>query len=251
MTDPRDLRAGNADRDAVVASLHEAVAAGRLDPEELGPRVDAARSARTFGDLDDVVADLPITPPSVSLTGQGAAGQGATDGQGLVAGQGIVGGQSQPSDSLVSRADAPVRRWPSGEPVDRGPIGESPENPLFIDAGWSSDKRQGDWVIPQFLRLRGGVGSVHLDCTEAISSHNVIHVWVEGDLGSITIVVPEGWAADAESVQKSLGSIYIKVPKEPTMGRPILVINGAMGMGSLTVRPPNWFERRKLEKKLR
>ncbi|MDO5500226.1 MAG: DUF1707 domain-containing protein [Propionibacteriaceae bacterium] len=224
MTNPRDLRAGNADRDHVLTSLRDAAADGRLADDELESRIAAVQAARTFGDLDAVVADLPITPPSIELA---------------------------PAPPSPVPAEPHVPTWPTGVALERGPVGGSPENPLVIDAGWSSDKREGDWEIPQFLRLRGGVGSVHLDCTEAISPHNVIHVWIDGDLGSITIVVPEGWAADADGVRKSLGSISLKVPKEPTMGRPILVVNGSMGMGSFTVRHPNWFERRKLEKKLR
>lgn len=218
MTDPRTLRASHTDRDHVVAMLRQAASDGRLAEDELTTRIDQTLAARTFGDLDQVVADLPIPPPSTGL---------------------------------ASAPALPVQTWPGGIPVEPGPIGTSPETPLVIDAGWSSDKRTGDWVIPEFLRVRGGMGSVHLDCTEAISPHSVIHVWVDGDLGSITIVVPEGWAADADGVRKSLGSVSIKVPKQPTMGRPILVVNGAMGMGSFTVRHPNWFERRKLEKKLR
>ena len=229
MTDPRDLRAGNADRDHVVSSLRRAADDGRLAEDELDSRIAAAHAARTFGDLDEVVADLPIPAPSRELAPAPFEAPGAQF-------PAVTGG-------------SPVPTWQTG--VDRGPIGSSPENPLVIAPGWSSDKREGDWGIPQFLRLRGGVGSVHLDCTEAITHHNVIHVWVDGDLGSITVVVPEGWAADADGVRKSLGSVTIKVPREPRMGRPILVVNGTMGMGSFTVRPPNWFERRKLEKKLR
>lgn len=224
MTDPREFRAGNSDRDHVVGALREACAAGRLAEDELAGRIEAAEAARTFGDLDAVVADLPITPPSTQLA---------------------------PALPPMSFPTAHVPTWPTGVPLDPGLVGDSPENPLVIDGGWSSDKRQGDWVIPQFIRLRGGVGTVHLDCTEAMSPHNVIHVWVDGDLGTITIVVPEGWAADADGVRKSLGSLHVKVPKQPTMGRPVLVINGSMGMGTFTVRHPNWFERRRLAKKLR
>lgn len=226
MTDPRDLRAGNADRDHVVRALRDAAAAGRLADDELDSRVEAAQAARTFGDLDAVVADLPLPPPSRELA-------------------------PMPPPLPMPTPQPHVPTWPTGVPVHLGPVGDSPENPLVIDPGWSSDKRQGNWVVPQFIRVRGGLGNVLLDCTEAISPHNVVHVWVDGDMGSITIVVPEGWAADADGVRKSLGSLNIKVPKEPTMGRPILVVNGSLGMGSFTVRHPNWFERRRLEKKLR
>lgn len=220
MLDPKELRAGTLDRVRVSEQLQHAFADGRLDETELERRIEATTSARTYGDLDVLVADLPITPPSREI---GAAGL-------------------PPAYPSTPMTDLPL----SG-----APIGASPDNPLVLDGGWSNEKRAGSWEIPQFLLVRGGLGSVTLDCTEATTRHSVIHLWVEGDLGSITVIVPEGWAADADGVRKSMGSIHIKVPKEPTMGRPILVINGAMGMGSFTVRPPNWFERRRLEKRLR
>jgi Domain of unknown function (DUF1707) len=53
------LRASDADRDAVVSRLRDAAAEGRLDPEELEERVDAALRARTYGELSRLVADLP------------------------------------------------------------------------------------------------------------------------------------------------------------------------------------------------
>jgi DUF1707 SHOCT-like domain len=53
------LRASDADREHVVERLREAAAEGRLLAEELEHRLGAALSARTYGELDAVVADLP------------------------------------------------------------------------------------------------------------------------------------------------------------------------------------------------
>jgi Flp pilus assembly protein TadB len=53
------LRASDADRDAVTDRLREAAGEGRLEPEELEQRVDAALRARTYGELGWLVADLP------------------------------------------------------------------------------------------------------------------------------------------------------------------------------------------------
>jgi hypothetical protein len=56
--DPR-LRASDADRDRVVKLLREHHAVGRLTAEEFNARVEQAFSARTLGELDDLLADLP------------------------------------------------------------------------------------------------------------------------------------------------------------------------------------------------
>ena len=53
------LRACDADRERVVERLRAAVAEGRLSPEELDERLPAAFTARTYADLDAVLADLP------------------------------------------------------------------------------------------------------------------------------------------------------------------------------------------------
>ena len=53
------LRAADSDRDAVTDRLRKAAAEGRLEPEELEDRVHTALRARTYGELDLVLADLP------------------------------------------------------------------------------------------------------------------------------------------------------------------------------------------------
>ena len=53
------LRAGNADREKVVAKLNAAFAEGRLDVSELDERVSAAYAAKTLGELVPLTADLP------------------------------------------------------------------------------------------------------------------------------------------------------------------------------------------------
>lgn len=54
-----NLRASDADRDRVAAQLREHLAAGRLTPEEFNERLDQALVARTTGDLDALLTDLP------------------------------------------------------------------------------------------------------------------------------------------------------------------------------------------------
>ncbi|MGW0931820.1 DUF1707 domain-containing protein [Streptomyces sp. NPDC002644] len=55
----QELRASDADRDRVVDQLREAVAEGRITPEEHVERVEGALAARTLGELEGYVRDLP------------------------------------------------------------------------------------------------------------------------------------------------------------------------------------------------
>jgi hypothetical protein len=57
------LRAADSDRDRVAAMLSTAYTEGRLSKDEYDARLDRALSARTFADLDQVVADLPAGQP--------------------------------------------------------------------------------------------------------------------------------------------------------------------------------------------
>ena len=56
--DPR-IRASDADRDRVASLLREHHAAGRLTAEEFHERMDRALEARTLGELDELMTDLP------------------------------------------------------------------------------------------------------------------------------------------------------------------------------------------------
>lgn len=58
--DPRAaLRASDSDREAVAERLREAAGDGRLDLEELQERLDRTFTAKTYGDLAPITADLP------------------------------------------------------------------------------------------------------------------------------------------------------------------------------------------------
>ena len=55
----RDLRAGDSDREAVARVLHDAHGEGRLDLTEVDERLATVYAARTYGELEAVVEDLP------------------------------------------------------------------------------------------------------------------------------------------------------------------------------------------------
>src|SRR5215472_5871362 len=56
--DPR-IRASDADRDRAAALLREHHAAGRLTAEEFDDRMTRALEAKTLGEIDELLADLP------------------------------------------------------------------------------------------------------------------------------------------------------------------------------------------------
>jgi hypothetical protein len=77
MTDadlPSDIaaqRAADTDRDAVAERLRVAAREGRIEPWELEERLGQAYSAKTYGELATLLADLPAQPRSTSFPGIG------------------------------------------------------------------------------------------------------------------------------------------------------------------------------------
>ena len=60
--DAPDHRASDAEREATADRLRIAGGDGRLDPEELEQRLDAAYGAKTVGELTALTRDLPAAP---------------------------------------------------------------------------------------------------------------------------------------------------------------------------------------------
>ena len=69
------LRASDRERDAVVQRVQQAFAEGRLDDIEFDERMRAALTARTYTDLDVLLADLPAematAGPAAAIAGRG------------------------------------------------------------------------------------------------------------------------------------------------------------------------------------
>ena len=59
--DNRNLRVSHQDRDEVAEQLRVAAGDGRLTADELDERLETALTARTYGELEAVLADLPAS----------------------------------------------------------------------------------------------------------------------------------------------------------------------------------------------
>ena len=75
-----DMRASDADRDRYAAVLQDAYAEGRLDRAEYDERLEAVFAAKTYADLEPLIADLPagnlpVVKPPAPLVPAGAASQ--------------------------------------------------------------------------------------------------------------------------------------------------------------------------------
>lgn len=212
----RRIRIGHAEREAVIEQLRVAAGEGRLTVEELTERMERAAAAKTFADLDPLVEDLPVVPPSSALGG----------------------------------APGTVVRAASGAviPTGDGP-GWDPADPLVVRASWEDERRRGRWMVPPFIRVETPGSTVELNFLEVDSFPQRIQVELRGAMGACVLVVPDGWGADVSRVEGSWGTRKSLVDEAPRDGLPLITVHGSLGMSSLTVRYANWFDRRRIEKR--
>lgn len=217
-TGRKSLRIGDAERGQVIDLLQHAVGDGRLTMSEGSDRIDSALAARTYGDLDPLVADLTPVLPSM-----------AADVSSLPA-------FNRPLDQVPGAGQ-------HGEP------GWSQDDPLVLSPGWDSVRRVGEWDVPPFIRVEPGVGSTTLVMLEARAKRSTISMKITGGMGSIRLIVPPGWAVTSDRLSNALGSVRVRTRTRPAHGSPLVVLHGTLGASSFVARYPNWFDRWLLERR--
>lgn len=100
------MRASDADRDRIADILRDALAEGRLDAEEHSERIEAVYRAKTVGELEPLVRDLPVAGrgPAAPYGAATAAHDGGADDDGV------------PAENLVAVFSSSTRkgRWSVG-----------------------------------------------------------------------------------------------------------------------------------------
>ncbi|HSU00527.1 MAG TPA: DUF1707 domain-containing protein, partial [Geodermatophilus sp.] len=148
------LRAADADRAAVAAQLGEQMSAGRLTVAEYDERLTRAYASRTYGELDELTADLPAPAPSSagapdpSLATTGTSSSGASRSTprpawGHLWGPGMCGS------------------WTAGP--GRAVWGQWLTTALIVTTIWLvSSLGSGDWIYPWPIWVVGPWGAVLL-----------------------------------------------------------------------------------------
>ncbi len=82
MLSKNGIRASDDDRESVVAMLRDAYVAGRLDLAGIRDRAGAAYAAQTWGELQELTADLPGESDKPSWAPPGVAAPAAAGNRG-------------------------------------------------------------------------------------------------------------------------------------------------------------------------
>ena len=189
--DERTLRASDADRDRVAEVLRAAAADGRLSIDELDERLDRLYAAKTYGELEPVIEDLPG-----------------------------LGGVLRPSQApaVAPKRDVPERV--GGAPTSR-----------VAKAIFGGVARRGQWVVPTRYLIKAVFGGVDLDLREARLESQEVTIESKAVFGGVSIVVPPdvtvimegtgifgGFGGDAEDVQPPAGAPIVRVTGKAVFG---------------------------------
>ncbi|WNZ08936.1 DUF1707 domain-containing protein [Streptomyces sp. 11x1] len=193
-----ELRASDADRDRIADLLRDALAEGRLTADEHAERVEGVLAAKTVGELDVFVRDLP-------------AGQARKAGPVYV-----------PAVSSV-----PNRPTPGAIPVD-------PDDRLV--AVFSASTRKGRWRPGRRIHAYAIFGSVELDLSEALFEHRQVMIKVISVFGSVEIRVPENVSLRG-SGGGILGDFTVDALDSGETDAPVVYVDGLAVLGSVEAKP--------------
>ncbi|WP_405677952.1 DUF1707 domain-containing protein [Streptomyces sp. NBC_01511] len=197
-----EMRASDSERERVAEQLRDAVAEGRIDMEEFDTRLEAAFKARTHGELQPLIQDLPAAGTTTDLA---------------------------PS---TSGSSAVGDRW--GSRIGRSPAHSKTSKGGF--AFWSGFSRKGTWTVgPSFT---GAVfqGGGDIDLREAHFEQRDVVIRCFALMGGIDIVVPP----DMDVTVRGFGVMgdfgEESDVTDVTPGSPRVIITGFALMGAVGVQ---------------
>lgn len=156
------MRASDAERERIAEILREAMAEGRLEMEEFETRLDAAYKARTHGELEPLVRDLPGPGAVVAPVAGGSRG----------------------------RVRWPAGRTGSGRPATSG----------GGFALWGGFRRQGNWTIGRVFTAFAMWGGGHIDLREANFETPEVVIRCFTIMGGIHVTVPPDLNVDVRGI---------------------------------------------------
>ena len=192
-----ELRASDADRDRVADLLREALAEGRLAPDEHAERVEGVLSAKTVGELEVFVRDLP------------------------------AGHQSYRPHATRGYTPAPNRPTPGAIPMDPD------ENVVAV---FSSAVRKGRWRAGRRMHAYAVFGSVEIDLSEAIFEYQQVVIKVISVFGNVEIRVPENVSLRG-SGGGVLGNFEVSTLDSGEPDAPVVYVDGLAVLGNVEAKP--------------
>jgi len=190
------LRASDADRERYAEVLRDGYAEGRLDRGEYDGRIDSLYRARTFGELEPLIADLPRS--------QSAAPQ---------------------------RVSATARPLESARIL---PAGASRPERQDLRFKCTTSKRTGAWIVPELMTVKAELSELTIDYTEATFAAREVVIDFQVRLSEVVVVVPADVTVRVEA-EAQFGEVQGPAQGAANELR-VLVVRGRVRLGNIKIR---------------
>jgi len=198
--DDRSLRASDDDRERVADVLRQAAGEGRLTLAELQDRLEALYAAKTYGELEPVVSDLP----SGRL----------------------------PRPAATAAPPARAAREAVGVP---GRVGGAPGSRV-AKAVFGGVTRKGQWVVPSDYNVTAVFGGVELDLRDARLESHEISIEIKAVFGGVDVVLPDDVTAVVDGTGIFGGFADEASGRHAPPGAPVVRIGGKAVFGGVNVK---------------
>ena len=139
--------------------------------------------------------------------------------------------------SRTFRELAPLTADLGTPPASRAPESAQADDVMRIDQRGGSVQRTGRWVVPRRLELHPSWCDVTIDFTDAVISHDTLHVEMKMRGGSLILVVGPSIVVNADFLTTRYTDVIIHPPAEPdTPVRLRIHLAGRMRYGYIEAR---------------
>ena len=139
--------------------------------------------------------------------------------------------------SRTFRELAPLTADLATTPASRTPESAQAKDVIRIDQRGGSVQRTGRWVVPRRLEMHPSWCDVTVDFTDAVITHDTLHVDMKMRGGSLILVVGPGIVVDADSLATRYTDVIIHPATEPSAPvRLVIQLIGRMRYGYIEAR---------------
>ncbi|WP_329245581.1 DUF1707 domain-containing protein [Streptomyces sp. NBC_01478] len=158
---------------------------------------------------------------------------------------GAAGDGRLTAEELDERVEAALTARTMGElavltadlPVVAGAVAAGARDVVRIEQRACSAQRGDGWVVPRRLEIESSLGDVTLDFTQAVITHDVLHIDLDMHLGKLRLLIGPGIVVDTDSLVFSYGKVKTRGPADA--GAPVdlrIEIVGQIRLGNVVVR---------------
>ncbi|MGV9242166.1 DUF1707 SHOCT-like domain-containing protein [Streptomyces sp. NPDC003710] len=151
--------------------------------------------------------------------------------------------------ALVARTASDLAELTADLPLEGMP--PQAREVIRIDQRFGEGKRAGRWLVPHRMEIRLMFSDLKLDFTEAVITHDTLHIEVDLRIGgNLTVVTGPGIVVDADDVTYSRGDIKVHPVSGPeTPVRLRVVLTGRSTGGDIVARLPRRTPWQRLRRK--